>query len=107
MVPIVMGWEYLPHRKGAVSGLVLFGFGCGSFIFGFVAQPLANPHNLSPQPVGDEKMYGPEVAERVPFMLRMLTICWAVLAYTAILMIRRKKAPEDFRDRIRSESIQE
>ena len=42
-VPLVCGWEYFPHKKGLVSGLVLAGYGFSSFIFSLVSTYLVNP----------------------------------------------------------------
>jgi MFS transporter, OFA family, oxalate/formate antiporter len=43
--PIICAWEWFPNRKGFISGMILFGFGIGAFIFGFLSTALVNPHN--------------------------------------------------------------
>ena len=48
VVPLIVGWEYFPKRRGMVSGIIVGGFGFGSFLFGFVATYLVNPENLKP-----------------------------------------------------------
>ena len=45
-VPLMCGWEWLPSRKGLVSGIILMGFGFASFFFGFIAMALVNPDNV-------------------------------------------------------------
>jgi hypothetical protein len=45
-IPLMCGWEWMPNNKGLVSGIILCGFGFGSFIFGFVAMAIVNPNNI-------------------------------------------------------------
>lgn len=57
--PLVCGWEWMPERKGLVSGIVIGGFGFGSFFFGLLSMQIVNPGNASPtlkNPAG-EKLY--------------------------------------------------
>ena len=69
-VPLLNSWEWLPNHKGMASGIILGGFGFGSFIFGFVAKHLVNPDDVMPELVPDGDLIYPfEVAERVPRML--------------------------------------
>lgn len=39
---------------------------------------------------GDIDLFGPEVADRVPFMIQTLVYIWACLAFVSILLISRK-----------------
>ena len=48
MAPLMCGWEHYPHRKGLVSGIVIGGFGFGSFIFDIISTLLVNPHDKAP-----------------------------------------------------------
>ena len=43
--PLICGWEWLPHRRGLVSGIVMGGYGFGNFIFGLISTALINPNN--------------------------------------------------------------
>lgn len=36
--PLVCGWEWMPDKKGLASGIVIGGFGFGSFFFGLLAM---------------------------------------------------------------------
>ena len=87
MIPIVAGWEYFPNRKGMVSGVIISGFSCAGLIFNQISTALANPTNASPI----DDYYGKEVYERVPRMLRILTLCWGALLATGFILIT--KAP--------------
>mmetsp|Transcript_5646 Transcript_5646/g.4858 ORF Transcript_5646/g.4858 Transcript_5646/m.4858 type:complete len:157 (+) Transcript_5646:115-585(+) len=74
MPPLVIGWEHFPQWRGVVSGLIVGGFGFGSFIFGFVSLAIANPHGeIADLEVPGGLIFGPEseVPKRVPMMLRI------------------------------------
>lgn len=59
MTPIYVGYLYFPAHKGVVSGLVLTGYGFGSFIFNYVCLAICNPDNLvaCKNPTDSEKYY--------------------------------------------------
>lgn len=61
--PLICGWEWLPHRKGFVTGMIVGGFGFGTFIFAYISTALVNPHNAKPvlMPNGN-KLYEWDVA---------------------------------------------
>ena len=46
-VPMHHGWLWFPNRPGLVSGIIIGGFGMGSFIFDFVCTALVNPDDIS------------------------------------------------------------
>jgi hypothetical protein len=66
-----------------VSGFVICGFGFGGFFFGILSQYLCNPNDVRPKllmtSLGPENLFGKEVAERVPSMLRSLCLVWVAL----------------------------
>ena len=39
--PMIAGWSWFPESKGLISGLILFGFGAGAFVFNKVGTNLA------------------------------------------------------------------
>lgn len=53
-IPLKVCWDHYPDRRGLVSGIIIGGFGLGSFIFGFVSTMLINAHNL---PINGEGIY--------------------------------------------------
>ena len=73
LVPLICGWEWFPKNKGLVTGCCLCGFGFGSLIFTQVSTELVNPDNLhatiNDPSNPDITFYGPEVADRVPYMV--------------------------------------
>jgi hypothetical protein len=87
--------SHMPGRKGVVSGFVICGFGFGGFFFGIISRHLCNPDNLRPVKTetsnGVENLFGPEVSERVPQMIRSLCIVWIGLFVFGLLTITRYK----------------
>ena len=66
-----------------MSGIVLCGFGFGSFVFNFISTAIVNP-NHEEQHGG---IFPPDVANNVPGMIRILTYCWAGLAVIGIALM--------------------
>ncbi|CAI2367819.1 unnamed protein product [Moneuplotes crassus] len=94
MVPVVCGWEYFPQWKGAVSGVIVAGFGFGSFIFGFVSIAIANPDGEQADlKVEGGNIFSPEspVSSNAPRMLRINCIIWSLLLLTSLFMIKKNK----------------
>ena len=44
--PLACGWEWIPDRKGLVTGVILGAFGFGAFVFSFIAKAIVNPDNV-------------------------------------------------------------
>ena len=96
-VPLVCGWEYFPHKKGLVTGCILAGYGFSSFIFSLISTKLVNPNHENPtieDPDTGVTYYDSDVADRTPFMIRILVLIWAVCVFVSVLLITR---PEKIR----------
>ena len=96
MIPLICGWEYFPNNRGLVTGITLTGYGGGSFIFAQVATKLVNPDNLHTDPNltdGNIDFFGPEVADRVPYMIQTLVYIWIGLVVFSVALMSRK--PQD------------
>ena len=109
MVPLICGWEWFPDSKGLVTGCTLGGYGFGSFIFSQVSTKLVNPDHKDPDVQDPENpditFYGPDVADRVPYMIQTLVYIWAVLVFIGVLLISRK--PREVQDFSTSEEVME
>jgi len=96
MTPIYVGMQFFPNRKGVISGLVLTGYGFGSFIFNYVCLAICNPDNLvaCKNPGDSEKFYQDcfdknnklvsstlHVAEAVPSMWRYLALSYLLIGW--------------------------
>ena len=94
MWPIIAGWEYFPTKKGLVSGIVVCGYGFGSFIFGFISLAIANPDGESATlQVAGGKIFEPDnpISSNAPKMIRYNWLFWAILLLIALPFLRRKK----------------
>jgi OFA family oxalate/formate antiporter-like MFS transporter len=47
-IPLKICWDHFPNQRGMVSGIIICGFGLGSFIFGIISTILFNPNNIKP-----------------------------------------------------------
>eukprot|EP00468_Gymnochlora_sp_CCMP2014_P005912 CAMPEP_0167757924 /NCGR_PEP_ID=MMETSP0110_2-20121227/10190_1 /TAXON_ID=629695 /ORGANISM="Gymnochlora sp., Strain CCMP2014" /LENGTH=439 /DNA_ID=CAMNT_0007644157 /DNA_START=22 /DNA_END=1341 /DNA_ORIENTATION=- len=89
MSPIACGMRWLPKSKGAVSGIVITGFGLGGALFNIIGAAICNPHNLSGDPY-----FGAEVADKVPKMFMVLGTMYAVITSAAALLLRNPTKEE-------------
>lgn len=94
-IPLKICWDYFPSKRGMVSGIVICGFGMGSFIFSFVSTMLANPQNLSAHhEVIDIVYYGTDVAENVPGMIKKLSLSWTILCSISLICLKPLKCQD-------------
>jgi len=78
-----------------VTGIITFGFGIGSFLFGILSTLLINPDNLKMEKIGSEHVYGPEVANKTMMALRKLSVCWILLTVMALFLIKIENKEEN------------
>ncbi|CAI2369103.1 unnamed protein product [Moneuplotes crassus] len=103
LAPLVCGWEYFPERRGAVSGVIVGGFGFGSFIFSYVSLLIVNPEgHQATQKVSGGMIFHPNdpVSSRAPLMLRVNCLCWLIILIISLILIRRKRESQE--DRVES-----
>ena len=97
--PLRAAWSHLPGRTGFVSGFIVSGLGVGAFVYGFIISLLVNPDNKHPvrteiQPDVFEHVFKKEISDRVPRMLFILGICWAVQLFVGLILITNYVKPE-------------
>lgn len=88
--PISNAVNHLPARKGLVTGIIVGGFGCGAFVFGFYALSIVNPSHESVESSGEYENYFPpdsSVVANVPRLYRVLALTFAVMHLVGILCI--------------------
>ena len=96
-VALICSWEYFPDKKGLVTGIILGGYGFGSFIFAQISTKLVNPTGAPPSvydPDNDVTYFDAAIADRVPFMIRTLVYIWTVLVVIGVALITRKSNDE-------------
>lgn len=77
--PIAASVRWMPNRKGLVTGIIVAGFGGGSFLFGMIATRVINPNQVNIKDTGStDGYYNPEsvVVHNVPKMFVTLGICY-------------------------------
>ena len=85
MVPVHHGWSWFPNRPGLVTGLIISGFGFGALIFNSVSRALVNPDNESAD--AETGKFSDTVTKRVPYMLHVILVCFALMTLTAIALV--------------------
>ena len=84
-------YKHLPHRKGLVSGLIVGGFGAGSFFFNFVVTGIINPTDADT--TKDGYYDDPTIYNRVPLMYRVLGTAFLILGLSGAALQRPPVAP--------------
>lgn len=53
---------------------------------------MVNPHNLKPEIMlrDGHQIFGPEVADRYPYMMKVLFICWSCLVVIGVALVNRR-----------------
>jgi len=46
--PMNIALQYIPHRRGLITGVVIGGYGIGAFVFNFFITGYVNPHDCKP-----------------------------------------------------------
>jgi len=86
---LISGWQWIPDRKGLVSGVIVGGFGFGAFVFNLICTAVVNPGNVRPYKLDNGSiMYDEQIAERVPLMFRVVAIVWSLLVIVALTMVK-------------------
>ena len=86
-MPLRICYEYFPEHKGTVSGIIIGGFGFGSFLFGFISTALINPNNYSTI----DGYYEKDVANNVPGAIRLFAMIWASIGLISVKLLKPKE----------------
>lgn len=106
ILPINNACQYLPKRKGLVSGICIMGLGFGALLFNQIIVAIMNPDNLPP----DEKHFFPQsVADHLPTVWRALAGVYLGLAIigTAIMVPKQKETKSEDKQSLLSENGQD
>ena len=88
--PISCSVRWMPLRKGLVTGIIVAGFGAGSFIFGLISTRLVNPYQINIASTGSSDGYfspDSDVVNRVPLMFAILSILYFLLVTFGVSLI--------------------
>lgn len=106
ILPINNACQYLPKRKGLVSGICIMGLGFGALLFNQIIVAVMNPHNIPP----DAQHYFPqEVADNLPKCWRALAGVYLGLAVvgTSIMIPKRIEEPSEDKESLLSENVKD
>ena len=84
VIPISNCWKYYPNSKGLIGGIIVSGVGMGTFVFNLLSTYLVNPNSENADVNG---LFDSDVANNVPYMIRILVACWASLGVVGITLI--------------------
>ena len=95
---MVCGWEWLEKRRGIATGIILGAYGFSGFILSFISLAVVNPDNVDPQLLPDGNLiYSTQIVSRVPKLLNIIGLIFAILGIICIVFIKRNP---DFRDTV-------
>ena len=91
--PISCAVRWSPSDKGISTGIITSGLGCGSFIYGFLANYIVNPHNDS---VNSEGYFPSDgfVSNRVPLMFIFIGCTYSALIVVGYSLLLDKNFDE-------------
>lgn len=87
MTPMSNGFGWFPNRKGLVAGVILAGFGIGTFVFNMAQTAYVNPDNLSPP--GDANGYFTQhsILDRVPHLFVFIGTIYAIMQFIGCCLL--------------------
>lgn len=90
-VALMAAWEWFGPYKGFCTGVIVAGFGFGTFIFSFITTGIVNPHDQGrvKDPITGESFFPEDVAERVPKMFIYCILIWSVFTMIGVICVER------------------
>lgn len=87
MTPMSNGFGWYPHRKGLVAGVILAGFGIGTFIFNMVQTAYVNPDNLSPLETAEGYFTQESILDKVPNLFVFIGSIYAAMQFVGCCLL--------------------
>eukprot|EP00746_Dinoflagellata_sp_MGD_P007525 gnl/MRDRNA2_/MRDRNA2_114905_c0_seq1.p1 gnl/MRDRNA2_/MRDRNA2_114905_c0~~gnl/MRDRNA2_/MRDRNA2_114905_c0_seq1.p1 ORF type:complete len:607 (+),score=100.29 gnl/MRDRNA2_/MRDRNA2_114905_c0_seq1:97-1917(+) len=88
--PLVTLFGWLPNNKGLASGIVVGGFGMGSFVFSFAQKAWVNPSGLAPGLKLNGLMYysaDAPILGNVPSLFLLLAFCYFTMQVIGVALL--------------------
>jgi len=89
MTPMSNGFGWFPHRKGFVAGIILAGFGIGTFIFNMAQTAYVNPSNLSPTENAHGYFTQDSILDKVPHLFMFVGSIYATMQFIGCCLLFR------------------
>ncbi|OMJ86122.1 hypothetical protein SteCoe_12397 [Stentor coeruleus] len=88
-------WNQIPNNKARTGGIGLVGYNLGPMIFGLIFTMIVNPYDYQAKDIEsdkdeNQKIFGPEVANKVPMAIRWLAFCLLISYTIGIILLKRK-----------------
>jgi len=83
--PMTIAMSWFPEKKALVTGIVVGGFGGGSFIWNQVQTAIINPDNVA---TVDDYFVDEELLDRVPMVLLILAAIYFCIPTLCMLLIK-------------------
>lgn len=87
MTPMSNGFGWFPNRKGLVAGVILAGFGIGTFIFNVAQTAFVNPDNLSPPSDASGYFTQQSILEKVPQLFIFIGSIYAAMQFVGCCLL--------------------
>lgn len=93
MTPMSNGFGWYPNRRGLVAGVILAGFGIGTFVFNIAQTAYVNPDNLSPPQDASGYFTQDSVLTKVPGLFLFIGSIYAAMQFVGCCLLF--KPPQD------------
>lgn len=89
LIPIMIGWNYFPQKKGLVTGILMSCGGASISVFNLLCTSILNPENVTPNTLGEDshKYFESYIAGRVPYMLQTISLISLSFGLLGVLLI--------------------
>lgn len=90
--PMSVCMKWFPKSKGLVNGIIVGGYGFGSFVFSQIQLAIINPNNEKP---ADGDYYSGEQVKKLPLLFIVTGIVYIALQTIGLLLITRVPNEEE------------
>lgn len=93
MTPMSNGFGWFPNRKGLVAGVILAGFGIGTFVFNMAQTAYVNPNNLSPPDDASGYFTQETILNKVPHLFVFIGCIYAAMQFLGCCLLFKPPNP--------------
>lgn len=87
MTPMSNGFGWFPNRRGLVAGVILAGFGIGTFVFNIAQTAYVNPDNLSPPENASGYFTQESILTKVPGLFLFIGSIYAAMQFVGCCLL--------------------
>lgn len=90
LIPLYNAYKYFPQKKGMLTGIIMGGYGLGTFISSLIFLKMVNPSN---DKIGADGDFTKEVADNFPIGLQTISYYFAILLFVGCVLLQEYKGP--------------